>query len=212
MLSVCETFSSIQGESTHAGRRCFFIRLSGCSLRCSYCDTGYAREGGTSMSVEQLVEAAKASALGLAEITGGEPMEQAETPELCRGLLAAGLEVLLETNGAWPLDAVPVGVARIIDCKLPSSGMSEHNCEHNYEILRPGDEIKFVTGSREDFDFAVSTVKKFSLAEKPCELLVSPVWGKVDFRELAEWVMSCGLPFRMQLQMHKLIWGDRRGV
>jgi len=164
------------------------------------------------MSAGTLVEAAKRSALDLVEITGGEPMEQRETPELCRELLAAGFEVLLETNGAWPLDAVPEGVARIIDCKLPSSGMSEHNCEHNYEILRPGDEIKFVTGSREDFDFAVAVVKRFCLAEKPCELMVSPVWGKVGFQELADWVVSCGVPFRMQLQMHKLIWGDRRGV
>ena len=212
MLSVCETFASIQGESTHAGRRCFFIRLAGCSHRCSYCDTVYAREGGEPLSVETLVDRAKRAEIPLVEVTGGEPMEQPETPSLCRSLLDAGFEVLLETNGAHDLGNVPEGVKRIIDCKTPSSGMAERHCFGNFEHLRTGDEIKFVVGSREDFDYAVKVVLNYGLAKKSCELLISPVCGRGDLADLAAWVLASGLPLRMQLQMHKIIWGDRRGV
>ena len=212
MLRVCETFASIQGESTHAGRRCFFIRLAGCSHRCSYCDTAYAWTGGAPMSVEALVDRAKQAGIPLVEVTGGEPMEQPETPLLCRKLLDAGFEVLLETNGAHDLEAVPERVKRIIDCKTPSSGMAERHDFRNFEHLRDTDEIKFVVGSREDFDYAVKVVSDYALTEKKCELLVSPVFGKVDSADLAAWVVASGLPLRMQLQMHKVIWGDRRGV
>jgi len=212
MLSVCETFSSIQGESTFAGIPCFFIRLAGCSCSCSYCDTEYAKLPGREYGMDELLALARASGQKLVEVTGGEPMEQSETPLLCRRLLEAGFEVLLETNGTLPLDAVPAGVHRIVDCKLPSSGMAERNCVRNYDLLGAGDEIKFVVGSREDFDHAVGVVVRYRLAEKKCELLVSPVWGKVKFDELADWVMGSALPLRMQLQMHKIIWGDRRGV
>ena len=212
MLRLCETFASLQGESTHAGRRCFFIRLAGCSHRCSYCDTAYAWDGGAPMSVEALVDRAKQAGIPLVEVTGGEPMEQSETPLLCRKLLDAGFEVLLETNGAHDLEAVPEGVKRIIDCKTPSSGMADCHDFKNFEHLRDTDEIKFVVGSREDFDYAVKVVDDYLLAEKKCELLVSPVCGKVDLADLAAWAMASGLPFRMQLQMHKVIWGDRRGV
>ena len=212
MLSVCETFSSIQGESTYAGRPCFFIRLAGCSCSCSYCDTEYAKQPGREYGIDELVAQARSSGLKLVEVTGGEPVEQEETPLLCRRLLEAGFEVLLETNGTLPLDAIPAGVRRIVDCKLPSSGMAERNCVHNYGLLGAGDEVKFVVGSRGDFEYAVAVIGNCRLAEKGCELLVSPVWGKVKFAELAEWVMKSGLPLRMQLQMHKIIWGDRRGV
>ena len=212
MLSVCETFSSIQGESTHAGRPCFFIRLAGCSCRCSYCDTEYAKQPGREYGIDELVTLARSSGLKLVEVTGGEPMEQEETPLLCRRLSEDGFEVLLETNGTLPLDAVPVGVHRIVDCKLPSSGMAKRNCVHNYDLLGSGDEVKFVIGSRGDFDYAVGVIGSFRLADKKCELLVSPVWGSVEFADLAEWVMKSGLPLRMQLQLHKLIWGDRKGV
>ena len=212
MLLICETFSSIQGESTRAGRKCFFIRLAGCSLDCSYCDTAYAKSGGAAMSVEELVELARASKLDLVEITGGEPLEQPETPRLCRELLNAGFEVLLETNGAQPLDKIPTGVAKIVDCKLPSSKMDKYMREDNYALLIPGDEVKFVVGSRLDFDCATEVVKRCELEKTGCELLISPVWGAVDLPELAKWVMECDVPFRMQLQMHRIIWGDRRGV
>ena len=212
MLAVCETFSSIQGESTFAGRPCFFIRLAGCSGVCTYCDTGYAKAPGRECAAGELLELARRSGLPLVEVTGGEPMEQRETPVLCRLLLEAGFEVLLETNGSIPLDAVPAGVHRIVDCKLPSSGMAERNCVRNYDLLGAGDEVKFVVGSRGDFDHAVRVIGEYRLAEKDCELLVSPVWGRVGLPELAEWVLKSGLPLRMQLQMHKIIWGDRRGV
>lgn len=212
MLSVCETFSSIQGESTHAGRPCFFIRLAGCSCSCSYCDTEYAKQPGREYGISELAAQARASGLKLVEVTGGEPMEQEETPLLCRRLLEDGFEVLLETNGTLPLDAVPAGVHKIVDCKLPSSGMATRNCVHNYDLLGAGDEIKFVIGSRDDFDYALGVIADRRLAEKKCELLVSPVWGNVKFADLAEWVMKSGLPLRMQLQLHKIIWGDRRGV
>ena len=212
MLSVCETFSSIQGESTHAGRPCFFIRLAGCSCSCSYCDTGYAKAPGKPYRIDELLTLARNSDLKLVEVTGGEPMEQEETPLLCRRLLDEGFEVLLETNGTLPLDAVPDGVHRIVDCKLPSSGMAERNCVYNYALLNAGDEVKFVVGSRDDFDHAVKVIEEYSLAEQGCGLLVSPVWGKADLRELADLVLKSGLPLRMQIQMHKVIWGDRRGV
>ena len=212
MLRVCETFASLQGESTRAGRRCFFIRLAGCSHRCSYCDTAYAWEGGEALSVEALVDRAKRAGIPLVEVTGGEPMEQNETPHLCRELLDAGFEVLLETNGAHDLGEIPQGVRRIIDCKTPSSGMAERHDFKNFEHLRDTDEIKFVVGSRGDFDYAVKVVKDYDLTGKKCELLISPVCGKVELADLAAWVLASGLPLRMQLQMHKIIWGDRRGV
>jgi len=212
MLAVCETFSSIQGESTFAGRPCFFIRLAGCSCACSYCDTEYAKAPGREHTLSELLQLARQSQLKLVEVTGGEPMEQSETPLLCRRLLNAGFEVLLETNGTIPLDAVPAGVHRIVDCKLPSSGMAERGCEHNYELLGGGDEVKFVVGSRLDFEYAMAVVSKFRLAEAGCELLISPVWGKVDLPALAQWVLESRQPLRLQLQLHKIIWGDRRGV
>ena len=212
MLSVCETFSSIQGESTHAGRPCFFIRLAGCSCSCSYCDTEYAKAPGREYALADLVSLTRDSGLKLVEVTGGEPMEQRETPKLCRLLLDAGFEVLLETNGTIPLDAVPAGVRRIVDCKLPSSGMAARNCVDNYKLLGSGDEVKFVVGSREDFEYAARVIAEHLLADAGCELLVSPVWGAVVLPELAKWVLESGLPLRMQLQMHKIIWGDRRGV
>ena len=212
MFSVCETFSSIQGESTHAGRPCFFIRLAGCSCSCAYCDTEYAKAPGKEYSLPELLMLARNSGMKLVEVTGGEPMEQRETPLLCRSLLDAGFEVLLETNGKIPLDAVPSGVCRIVDCKLPSSGMAERNCVHNYDLLGAGDEVKFVVGSRSDFEYAADVATRYRLAEKGCALLVSPVWGQVELPALAQWVLTSRLPLRMQLQMHKIIWGDRRGV
>ena len=213
-MLVCETFSSIQGESSHAGKKCFFIRLSGCNLNCSYCDTAYARspETGTERTVAELLEEAKRAALPLVEITGGEPLCSPETPALCRALLDSGFEVLLETNGSLALDAIPAEVRRIVDCKLPGSGMSDRNRTANYALLSPRDEVKFVISDRGDFDYACAVIEKYRLNERTSNLIASPVWGRVDFAELAAWVMASPLPWRMQLQMHKVIWGDRRGV
>jgi len=212
MLPVIETFSSIQGESTHAGRRCFFIRLAGCNLRCSYCDTGYAWEGGKPYTVAELAALAADSGTGLVEVTGGEPLIHPETPALLQALLDSGLEVLLETNGAVSIAAVPEQVRKILDCKLPDSGMAERNIFDNYALLSPHDEVKFVVSSRKDFEYALKVIERYGLPSKTANLIFSPVWGKVSFEELADWVISCRLPVRMQLQLHKLIWGDRKGV
>ena len=212
MLPVIETFLSLQGESTHAGRRCFFIRLAQCNLQCAYCDTAYAREGGKSHSVEELTAMALASGTNLVEVTGGEPLIHPETPALLQALLDAGLEVLLETNGSVSIAQVPEKVRKILDCKTPDSGMSEKNCFENYSLLKPHDEVKFVVSSYADFLWSLDIIDRFALTAKTPHLIFSPVWGKVDFEELANWVITCGRPVRMQLQMHKLIWGDRKGV
>jgi len=202
----------LQGESTQAGRRCFFIRLEGCNLNCSYCDTEYARSGGVEKSVSELVELAVASKVPLVEITGGEPLLEKELPELCSRLMDRGLEVMIETNGSMDVSVIPEGVRRIIDCKLPGSGMDKFNMYGNFSGLTALDEVKFVVSSKEDFDFALEVISRCGLEESPAALLASPVWGRVSFEELAGWVIESGSRLRMQLQMHKLIWGDKKGV
>ena len=212
MLPVIETFASIQGESTHAGRKCFFIRLAQCNLRCNYCDTAYAWDGGTLRSVTGLVAEVKASGLDLIEVTGGEPLIHEETPALLQALLDAGLEVLLETNGSVSIENVPQEVRKIVDCKTPGSGMNERNKFSNFALLCPHDEVKFVVSGKEDFHWAVRIIEKYRLTEKTQNLIFSPVWNRISFEELAALVVQCKLPVRMQLQMHKLIWGDKKGV
>jgi len=202
----------LQGESTQAGRRCFFIRLEGCNLNCSYCDTEYARSGGVEKSVSELVELAVASKVPLVEITRGEPLLEKELPELCSRLMDRGLEVMIETNGSMDVSVIPEGVRRIIDCKLPGSGMDKFNMYGNFSGLTALDEVKFVVSSKEDFDFALEVISRCGLEESPAALLASPVWGRVSFEELAGWVIESGSRLRMQLQMHKLIWGDKKGV
>lgn len=212
MPRVIEYFTSLQGESTHAGRRCFFIRLEGCNLNCSYCDTPYARSGGVEMSVDELLALAVKANVPLVEITGGEPLLEEKLPELCRKLMDSGFEVMVETNGSCDVSVLPEGVRRIIDCKLPDSGMDKYNMHSNFTNLTVYDEVKFVVSSRRDFDYALNFIEKCGLEESPAALLASPVWGKVSFEELAAWVISSGSRLRMQLQMHKLIWGDKKGV
>jgi len=213
-VRLVESFTSLQGESTHAGRICFFLRLAGCNLDCNYCDTRYAREpeAGKPATEEELVSLAEESGAGLVEITGGEPLSDPETPELCRRLLDAGFEVLLETNGSLSIAKIPYEVRKILDCKLPGSGMAEHNDFSNYQLLAPHDEVKFVISSRADFDYALDVIRRYDLSARTQNLLASPVWGRVSFEELAQWVVDSRAPIRMQLQMHKLIWGDRSGV
>ena len=210
-LNIYEVFSSIQGESSHAGRPCFFIRLAGCNLRCSYCDTSKAwlHEAGKKMTIESLVKMAEESGISLVEITGGEPMLQAAVPELCRQLLAKRFEVLMETNGSQPLNTLPAGVKRIIDWKTPSSGESEQMFEENFRNLRPYDEVKFVIA---DFDYAVNVMKRFQL-DTGATVLFAPVFGKMNPDKLVEKILKHNLPVRLNLQIHKLIWGaDAEGV
>lgn len=212
LLPVCETFSSIQGESTHAGRRCFFIRLAGCNLRCSYCDSAYAWTGGVERTPEELAAAAAASGMDCVEITGGEPLIHAATSKLAALLLDSGREVLVETNGSLDISVLPDGCRRIVDCKLPDSGMAERQNWRNFELLTPRDEVKFVTSSRRDFDYALDVIDRAALASRTPHLIFSPVRDRIDPAELARWVLDCDRPVRMQLQLHKILWGDRRGV
>lgn len=214
-VRIAELFSSIQGESTYAGRPCFFIRLSGCPYRCSYCDTLFAQDFsyGKDYSISEVVESAKKSKLPLAEVTGGEPLAQKNTIKLLDALLAENVEVMLETNGGFDISQVSPRVKRILDCKLPSSGMADKNLYSNYQHLTPHDEVKFVVGSREDYEFTLDIVKKYAIAEKTSNLLISPVWGTVAFEKIVEWILEDNAPLRFQLQMHKIIWGaDKQGV
>ena len=215
-LPVVETFSSIQGESTHAGKLCFFIRLAGCNLKCSYCDTLYAQDKscGAPRSLESLVGEAVKSGISTVEITGGEPALHEAAPRLAEMLLAEGLEVLMETNGSVLLDKFPAQLKRIIDVKLPSSNMHTANLTENYSTLHTGDELKFVVGSRADFDYALEWIDRWELDKKGIPLIFSCVFGAVTPAELVEWLIAakrCNL--RFQLQMHKFVWPpDARGV
>ena len=214
-LRVNEKFLSIQGESTHAGRLCYFIRLAGCNLQCSYCDTLYAHSGsaGQEETVADLVAAARTSGVPLVEITGGEPLAQEAVAELCRALLDAGFEVLVETNGSYDITVLPPGTIRILDCKTPSSGEAEHMDFNNYEHLTPHDEVKFVLSDRRDYDYAREIIRRYRLEEKTVRLIFSPVWPALPPRQLAEWIIADRPPVRMQLQMHKYIWDpDKQGV
>jgi 7-carboxy-7-deazaguanine synthase len=211
-LKVCETFYSILGESTSAGLPAFFIRLTGCNLRCRYCDTAYAYEGGRRMSVAALVKAALAHPTGLVLVTGGEPLLQAETLPLLSRLADAGLTPLLETNGSLPIAQVDVRVQRILDLKCPGSGMAKHNHWDNLQVLTPRDEVKFVVSDRADFTWALKVVRKYQLTAR-LPVLISPVFGEVGPQEAAAWILDSGLPLRLNLQLHKYIWGpEARGV
>lgn len=214
-IPVNETFLSIQGESTHAGRLCFFIRLAGCNLNCTYCDTDYARddESGAAMSIEHLVTQAKLSKVRLVEVTGGEPLIHANTSALCEALLDEGLEVMVETNGSLPLSLLPPAVKKIVDYKTPSSGMVEYNLYDNFHILSDHDEIKFVILDYLDYEFALTIIEKYNLQTKTSNILFSPAWGKLDPKTLVNWMMADLPPARLQLQIHKIIWGpNKKGV
>ncbi len=214
-LRVTEKFLSIQGESTHAGRLCYFIRLAGCNLHCAYCDTLYSRDfsGGQEETLEALLKAACASGVKLVEITGGEPLAQKNTPELCRRLLSAGFEVLVETNGAFDIAVLPPGTVRILDCKSPSSGEADKMCRDNYRQLTPEDEVKFVMSDRGDYEDALAVITRYRLAEKTANIIFSAVWPSLAPEQLAAWMVQDLPPARMQLQMHKYIWGpEKKGV
>ena len=215
MIRVFETFTSLQGESSYAGARCHFIRLAGCPLRCAWCDTRAAQDpdSGREMTEEELVAGALASGAPLVEVTGGEPLAQAACPALLRALGGAGLRVLLETNGAADASAVPEEVVRIFDWKLPSSGMEHAMRPENFRALRPHDEVKFVIGSRADFLRAREIEAQFRIPEQTGHIFYSPVWGAVAFSDLARWILETAAPGRLQLQLHKLVWGaDATGV
>ncbi len=212
MLKVNEIFHSIQGESTHAGRPCVFVRLTGCNLRCAWCDTEYAFYEGDDMTIDQIMERVAAYGCNLVEVTGGEPLMQPEAIDLLEHLLADGYEVLLETGGSLPLDKVPRPVVKIVDFKAPSSGMAGKNRWSILNDLAPHDEVKFVIGDRDDYDWALARIEEHSLARR-CTILFSPVYGKLEPRVLAGWLLQDRLQARLQLQLHKAIWGPgKRGL
>jgi 7-carboxy-7-deazaguanine synthase len=213
MLTVNEIFHSIQGESTHAGRPCVFVRLTACDLRCTWCDTTYAFHEGHKMSVDEVVDRVRSYGCDVVEITGGEPLLQKEVYPLMQRLLDDGRTVMIETGGHLSVDAVPDAVIRVIDVKCPGSGEADKNHWANLERLRPTDEIKFVIKDRADYEYARDVVIRHELAARCNAVLFSPVHGVQDAKSLAEWVLADRLPVRVQLQTHKFIWDPQtRGV
>jgi 7-carboxy-7-deazaguanine synthase len=204
---VTETFTSIQGESTWAGLSCFFVRLSGCNLRCSYCDTTHAYPRGRKTSIASLVRRFAASPAAIAEITGGEPLSQSGFTELATRMSegGGGRPVLVETNGSRNISLIPNGVIAIMDVKCPGSGEAAAMDLANLKRLRPHDEVKFVVADRPDFEWACRVVRKHRVVERCHAVLFSPVEGRLSPATLAEWVLASGLPVRIQLQLHKVI-------
>ena len=205
MLTVTEIFHSIQGESSYAGLPCVFVRLTGCDLRCSWCDTAYAFHEGRRREVDEVMEEVASYGCRLVEVTGGEPLLQADVYLLLQRLLDAGYQVLVETGGHVPVDLVPEGVVRIMDVKCPGSGASEAMDPANIGRLRPQDEVKFVLGDRSDYEWARDFVRRHSLATRCHAVLFSPVFGRLPAKEVAQWILDDGLPVRVQVQLHKLL-------
>ncbi len=213
MLTVNEIFYSIQGESTRAGERCVFVRLTACDLRCSWCDTPYAFHEGRKMSLDEVVEAVDRFDCNLVEVTGGEPLLQEDVYPLMERLLAAGRTVMLETGGHRPIDRVPASVLKIVDIKCPGSGESDRNHWANLDRLSPHDQVKFVVKDRDDYEFARDAIARHDLAARADAVLLSPVHGVLDPRTLSEWMLADRIPARLQLQLHKFIWPpSTRGV
>jgi 7-carboxy-7-deazaguanine synthase len=212
-MKINELFFSIQGESTFAGLPCAFIRLAGCNLRCSYCDTEYAFNEGREMTVAEIMQAIGKFPTRLVLVTGGEPMLQQSVHDLIRSLLEQKYTVLIETGGHVSLAELDPRVHKIMDFKCPSSGMEGYNDLSNVGYLSQSDELKFVIGDRSDFDWACDVVRRYDLPDRVGAILFSPVHQKIPLPDLADWVLHCGFPARLQLQIHKVIWpGLRRGV
>jgi len=210
-VRVTEIFFSIQGESTHAGKPCVFVRFTGCDLRCGYCDTAYAFHGGKEMSRAEILREIERHRARFVCLTGGEPVLQKELPDLCRDLLERGYEVSLETHGQRPLDRIPREVKKIVDLKTPGSG-EQHRDFRELESLREGDELKVVVCGEDDFRWAVEVIDRLGLWGR-VPVLFSPSFGEVAPQDLARWLLASERPARLQLQMHKIIWGaEARGV
>jgi 7-carboxy-7-deazaguanine synthase len=210
---VKEVYLSLQGESSHQGLLCAFVRLTGCHLRCSYCDSEFAFRGGERVEVNDVVARVVALRTPMVEVTGGEPLLQPGVYPLLQGLLDAGLKVLLETSGAIDVRLVPPAVHKIVDLKTPSSGEADRNDLRNFTSMNENDELKFVIGSREDYDWSVAMIERHGLAKKPFSLLFSTVFTRLNPKSLAEWTIADRLPVRFQLQQHKYVWPpDERGV
>lgn len=211
-LLVNEIYLSVQGESTHVGKPCVFVRLSRCHLRCSWCDSPFTFTGGEVRAVADVVAEAHAFGVPTVEVTGGEPLLWPAAPRMMQQLLDLGHEVLLETSGAVSIAAVPEAVHVIMDLKAPDSGEVRRNLWSNLDHLRPHHEVKVVLASRRDFEWARDEVFSRRIHER-CPVLFSPVWGAIDPQDLANWILDERLPVRMQIQLHKVVWDpDARGV
>jgi 7-carboxy-7-deazaguanine synthase len=208
VLRVTEIFYSIQGESTHAGRPCTFVRLTGCPMRCTWCDSEYTFTGGEHVALDDIMRQVREFGCPLVEITGGEPLAQREAFDLIRRLCDEGYEVLIETGGYVSTEAVDKRAKIVLDVKCPGSGEAERNHWPNLVRLRPElDEVKFVIANRTDWDFARQIVSEYELEKRAKSVLISPSWDQIDLKELAGWITESGMNVRMQLQMHKYIWG-----
>ena len=210
-MRITEIFHSIQGESSHAGRPCVFVRLTGCNLRCRWCDSEYTFTGGEKMSIDDVMARVGAYGCQLVEVTGGEPLAQSESFDLIERLCDGGYEVLIETSGSIDVTPVDDRATLILDIKCPGSGEAEKNLWSNLDQLKPRDEIKFVIADRDDYDWARRTIEERNLTR--WTILFSPVWGELELKPLAEWMLADRVPARLQTQLHKHIWGaDVHGV
>ena len=211
-LRITEIFHSIQGESSQAGRPCSFVRLTGCNLRCVWCDTAYAFEGGEDLEIEEIVRRVESHGGDLVLVTGGEPLAQSEVHLLIERLLDKGLEVMVETGGSLDISPIDSRVRIILDLKCPGSGMVAKNRWENLALLKPADEIKFVLNDRRDYEWAREVLRERRV-ERTAAILFSPVHGVLSPRSLSEWILEDGLRVRLQLQIHKVIWpAQPRGV
>lgn len=209
-LRLTEIFHSLQGEAARVGLPTVFIRLTGCPLRCTWCDTTYSFTGGSAWEIADiLAEVARHPTRHIC-VTGGEPLAQKECPALLQALCDAGYDVCLETSGALDISTIDPRVARIMDLKAPASGECERNLWSNLRHLKAGDEIKIIIADRADYDWACQQLTQHRLADL-CPVLLSPAQGSQDARQLAEWILQDGLPVRLQLQLHKLLWGNMQG-
>ncbi len=212
MLKVNEIYHSIQGESSKSGLPCVFVRLTYCNLRCTYCDTEYAFYGGEDKSIEKILNEVKKYNCKLVEVTGGEPLVQKETLELMKRLCNEGFDVMLETGGSLPIKYIDERVLIIMDLKCPSSKMEKKNLYENINFLKPADELKFVIGNREDYDWSKEIISEYDLKDKS-EILFSVVFGELEPVSLVNWIIEDKLDVRYQLQMHKYIWHpETKGV
>ncbi|MGO9061660.1 MAG: radical SAM protein [Candidatus Binataceae bacterium] len=212
-LIVNEIFYSVQGESTHAGRACAFVRLTACNLRCNYCDTEYAFHEGRRMAIAEVTAQVESYQCPLVEITGGEPLLQEGVYSLCTALLDAGKQVMIETSGASDVSRLDPRVIKIMDLKCPGSGEAGRNLWSNLRHLTPKDEVKFVISDRADYEWARGVIVEHALERRVNAVLLSPAFGRIDLADLAAWMLNDRLPARLQLQMHKYIWSpNARGV
>ena len=205
MIKINEIYLSVQGESTHTGLPCIFIRLTGCNLRCSWCDTAYAFHEGKNMSIDEILQKVANFEIHLVEITGGEPLMQDNVYTLMRRLIKKGYKVMLETGGSISLERVPKEVIKIMDLKCPGSGEQEKNNLDNLKLLLPHDEVKFVILDKKDYEWSRDIIKRYKINET-AHILISPVFDKLELKEIVKWILKDRLPVRLQTQLHKIIW------